>query len=187
METVTLTITEALAEIRTITRRLDKKRDGLKPHLYRQDQMRDPLEASGGSVEWLKRERQAIADLEDRLVVIRTAIQDTNRETSLTLRGDTRSVAEWLIWRREVAPNRQRQVREILQALVQVRDQAKRQGLGIRSAKDGDGGGTAVGDVIVHVDEAELAAEAEKLEEVLGTLDGQLSLLNATTSVTVPQ
>jgi hypothetical protein len=38
---------------------------------------------------------------------------------------------------------------------------------------------------IVHVDELKLAQAAEKLEVVLGGLDGKLSLLNATTFVEI--
>lgn len=36
-------------------------------------------------------------------------------------------------------------------------------------------------DVVVNISEDELAKESEKLEEMLGALDGQLSLKNATT------
>jgi hypothetical protein len=38
-------------------------------------------------------------------------------------------------------------------------------------------------DYIVNIDEARLAKEIEDLEETLGTLDGQLSLKNATVMI----
>ena len=40
-------------------------------------------------------------------------------------------------------------------------------------------------DIVVNINEKELAEQAEALEEVLGSLDGQLSLKNATIYIDV--
>lgn len=53
-----ITITEALAEIKTIGKRIDSKKQFVTSHLARQDGVKDPLEKDGGSAELLKRERQ---------------------------------------------------------------------------------------------------------------------------------
>ena len=98
-------ITEALAEIKTIAARTIKKREAIMRYFSRDSRFRDPLEADGGSKEFVKRERQAIKDLEERLVKIRSAIQAINLRTSLAVNGTTRTVSEWLNWRREISNN----------------------------------------------------------------------------------
>src|ERR1035438_7251391 len=70
-----LTITEALQEIKTIGKRLDKKRAAAAQYLARDARARDPLEKDGGSAKFISEERQAIADLETRVISIRTHIQ----------------------------------------------------------------------------------------------------------------
>ena len=69
------TITEALAELKTLGKRIEKKRESVAMFLTRQDGLKDPLEKDGGSVEFIKRERQAVKDLEQHHVNIRLAIQ----------------------------------------------------------------------------------------------------------------
>ena len=53
---MSITITEALAEIKTISKRLEKKRESIFNFVGRQDGIRDPLEKDGGSVEFIIRE-----------------------------------------------------------------------------------------------------------------------------------
>ena len=88
----------------------------------------------------------------------------------------SRTIADWLVWRREVAPVQQTFLANIRARIEQARQEAARKGAGlskdIESAKPND--------VIVNVNEQELAREIEGLEDVLSTLDGQLSLRNAT-------
>jgi hypothetical protein len=172
-----MTITEALAEIKTINKRLQKKREFVLAHAVRDDKLKDPLEKDGGSAKVLGEERQSIGDMETRAVRLRSAINRSNQETELTIGGDTRTVSDWLIWRREVMPAYQR-------FLVQMntRVQNERENLAYRRNATGEENDS---DVVVNLDEKALGSEAEKLEEILGTLDGQLSLLNATVTVEV--
>lgn len=170
-----VTITEALAEIKTINKRLDKKRAFVLSHATRDDKLRDPLEKDGGSSSVLDQERQSIKDLETRVVRLRNAINVSNQSTTLTVAGDTRPVAEWLTWRREVMPA----YRKFLVSLNST-IQSER-----HSASYGRRGEDDQSNMVVNVDERALGEEAEKLEEILGSLDGQLSLLNATTAVEV--
>lgn len=177
-----LTITEALAELKTLGKRIEKKREYVLSFLYRQDGIKDPLEKDGGSVEVVRRERQAIADLETRHVAIRTAIQKKNQETPITIGDITKTIAEWLTWRKEVAPGAQEFVKKMRMNINGARNQAQQKGWGVVQP-----GGTAQqpADFLIMVDEAELAAAAEQFETVLGTLDGQLSLKNATVMIDV--
>ena len=87
------TITESLAEIKTIGKRLIKKRHALGSYIARDVRVRDPLEKNGGSEKFVAEERQSIADLENRVIAIRTAIQQSNLNSTVTVGGSTRSVA----------------------------------------------------------------------------------------------
>lgn len=176
------TITEALAELKTIQKRLEKKREYVLSFLARQDGIKDPLEKDGGSVEVISRERQAITDLETRHVAIRTAIQKVNQTTLIMVGETTKTIAEWLTWRKEIASGAQSFIAKMRQMILQARTQAQQKGWAARGATETAQQPT---DVLINADEAALAAEAESYEYILGTLDGQLSLKNATVIIEV--
>lgn len=177
---VKMTITEALADIKTSIARIGKKRESIMRYFSRDGRLRDPLETEGGSKEYIKREQQAIRDLENRIVRIRSAIQGVNLRTSLAINGDTRTVSEWLNWRREISNPRKQFLAQMAQGLTQVRQNALRQGMAVTDKES-----YAPGDVVVMLNEQDLAKDIEHLEMSLGTLDGKLSLLNATTMIEV--
>lgn len=176
-----LTITEALAELKTIEKRLGKKREAFAPYIWRQEGLKDPMaKEEGGSAGYVSREIQGIRDLEERIISIRTAIQTVNLATSLSIEDRTRSIAGWLTWRKEVAEGQKALVRSIQTALAQTRKNALAKGLTVLKSEQE---ATSSVDIIINVDEGELNREAETLEKILGDLDGKLSLLNATTYV----
>jgi len=177
------TITEALAEIKTIEARLGKKRESIIPYLARGGQLRDPMEdIDGGSAEFIRRERQAINDLEERVIRIRTAVQAKNQEVTLTLGERTRTLAGWLTWRREISEGQKQYLAQLFQTIQHTRNQAR----GRQVVQAGDtSAGKPEETVIINVKESELTAEIEAIEKTLGDLDGKLSLLNATTKITI--
>jgi hypothetical protein len=175
-----LTITEALAEIKTISKRVEKKREAINGFLARQDGVRDPLEKEGGSVEFIKRERQGVSDLEARMVALRRGIQRANDETAVTIGARSMPIADWLVWRRDIAPGERAFLNNLRANINGIRQQAQKQGNAVVTAASD---AVRPQDVIINVNEQALAAEIEALEEVLGALDGQLSLKNATTIV----
>lgn len=180
-----LTVTEALAEIKTLGKRMEKRRENVVPYLFRQRAVVDPLEVDveGGSPEFIRRERQGLADLEERLVRLRTAIQALNLRETITVDGEERTIAGWLTWRKEVLPGRRQFLQTLRNRIEQVRKEAGQKQVGVVNV---DASSTAkYSDVIINLNEAALAAEIEHLEMVVGTLDGQLSLKNATTTITV--
>lgn len=180
---MTMTITEALAEIKTIGKRLEKKKSFVQGYLWRQEGLKDPLvKEYVDSISAIKAERQAINDLQKRIIQIRTAIQKANETTTLIIGDQTQTMAEWLIWKREVAPAYQQFLIAIANKLHSMRSEVQRKGLSVVTS--GDLAKTPQ-DIIVNIDEQALAQEIEKLEEVLGNLDGQLSLKNATVMVEV--
>ena len=177
-----LTITEALAEIKTIGKRVQKKREFIGQYAFRQEIVRDPLENQGGSKAAIVTELQSVRDLEERLIALRRAIAKANTETSVTVGGVTRPLQDWLTWRREVSGQRKASVSAMFQAIQNFRQKQMQAGFAVHtepSAQPGDK------DIIVNVDERALAQEAEELEQVLGTLDGLLSLKNAPVTIDV--
>lgn len=168
-----LTITEALAELKTLAKRLQAKRQYVVDHLIRPEIVKDPLEKDGGTPVVLAREAQAIADLAQRVITIRTSIQKANHITPVTVNGETRTLAEWLTWRKEVAPGHQSFLNAIRTGIQQ-----NRKAWAARTDTNGAG-------LLVNWDEAALAADIEKTEKILGELDGQLSLKNATVMVEI--
>lgn len=177
-----MTITEALAELKTMQKRIEKKREYVGAFLVRQDGIKDPLEKDGGSAVVIARERQAIADLEQRHVAIRTAIQKINQTTPITVADTTKTIAEWLTWRKEIAVGAQKFNNSLRETIHRARTQAQQKGWQTRAAGEV---AQAPTDFVVMVDEAQLAADAERYETILGTLDGQLSLKNATVLIEV--
>lgn len=182
-----LTITEALQEIKTINSRIQKKRDAVAKYIVRDSRIRDPFEDKGGSLTYIKQERQAIGDLEWRIIAIRTAIQQSNLSSAMEISGTVRSVAEWLTWRREVAAGQKNFLQMIFNSIVQTRQALQAKGgkvVAVASATvnlDKD----APVEAVVAVDEQETIQMIEGMENVLGTLDGRLSLFNATTTIDV--
>lgn len=177
-----ITITEALAEIKTIGKRLESKRGAIGPYLVRQDGVRDPLEKEGGSTKFIAQERQAIGDLEDRIIALRRGIQAANDATTVTINGNARSISEWLTWRRDVAPGQKAFLTGIRNALNNVRNKARQEGVALISAS-ATTAEIKPTDLVVSIDEAALNAEIEGIEDTLGQLDGQLSLKNATVTI----
>ncbi len=100
----------------------------------------------------------------------------------VTINGTTHSIADWLVWRREVAPQVKGLLQGLRQGLASLRQQAQQKGIAVRAV---DQGAQAPTDVIVNLDEKALADEIEGLEDTLGQLDGVLSLKNATVLIDV--
>jgi hypothetical protein len=172
------TITEALAEIATIDKRLPKKASDLIPYVARVEQVKDPMEKSGGSAKYLREQRQSFSDLLARKVALRAAIAKSNAETEITIAGKSMSVADWLVWKRECHVSLQNMRRGLLSQAQGARAAAQKQG--VMLVKVGEG---QPDDIVVNLDEGELLQEIDEAEEQFGLLDGLLSLKNATTFV----
>lgn len=169
-----MTITEALAEIKTIDKRISSKQEFINSFLFRLDHVKDPHEKDGGSTQLLSQEMQAIKDLEQRKVDIRIGIQKANEATKVSIEGMERSIADWLVWRREVAPTRERFLYTMQASVKQARDAMRRGSFGSTNTS------LEKYDLIVNIDEKGIAKESEQMKNILGQLDGQLSLKNAT-------
>ena len=168
-----------MQEIKTLAKRIEKKRKFIEAYLWRSNQIKDPHEKDGGSHMLIKKERQAILDLENNIINIKRRINMANAATHVTICGETRTIADWLIWRRELATKRKRFLESVQLTVQSARSRATQRGIQVSD----DPYKAGVNDVIVNVDEKLLAEEIERIEEILSSLDGQLSLKNATVQI----
>lgn len=179
----TVTITEALADLKVIQKRIANKQGFIGDHIARAEQMRDPLAKDGGSPAVIEREMQALHDLREDAVSIRRAIKQANAVTEVTIGSTTRTIADWLVWRRDVAPVEQSFLTGLVKFVERARQQATQRGGALVSAT-ANTADTKPTDIIVNVSEVELSKNVEELNALLELLDGQLSLKNATVMVT---
>lgn len=181
VDTNEITITEALAEIKTLKARIAKKREAVKRYLVRDAMLKDPLVEQGGGAEYIKKERQSIGDMETRIVTIRSQIQTANTKNVLAINGRTMTVGQWLNWRREVAPEAKGWLTVMVSHVESIRNQARSKNKTLTSNADTND----PNEVIVNLDEKALADESEMMEKTLGDLDGKLSLFNATQKISI--
>lgn len=177
-----MTITEALAEIKTILKRIQSKREFIENYQLRLDSLKDPLEKDGGSAKAVAEAAQAISDLEDRLVSLRAGIADINNTNSISVEGIEKTIADWLIWRREIAPGQERFLNTLTGRLATARQTV--QGKSYQWGND-KGAVEKAADIVVNIDETKLSKDKERLKNILGQLDGQLSLKNATVMLNI--
>lgn len=173
------TVTEALAELATIDKRLTKKSQEMLPYVARLEQIKDPFVKTGGSEKYLAEQRQSFHDLIIRKIDLRGAIARSNAETMISIGSVEMSVADWLVWKRECYQVTLNMLRGLLSQAQGARAEAQKRGVALITVESK----ASPEDIIVNLDEQKLLEEIEQLEEDYGRLDGLLSLKNATTQV----
>lgn len=174
-----MTITEALAEIKLLQKKIESKRSTVTSNLVRQKQMPDPFQSDGGGQQVMTREIQAVTDLFTRLVSIRGAIAEANLTNKITVAEETKSIHDWLTWKREVAEP----LRNFYQTIhVTIKEALIRQSTNPVVYKDEEGKVHMV-EMVPNADYAEFIKRAEKTQDKFERLDGLLSLRNATITV----
>lgn len=181
------TITEALAELKTIGKKLGTKQAYVLQYVARSAVLRDPLERQGGSQRVIAQEQQAIQDLETRVIAIRAAIAKANQEQIIKIGNTERTIADWLTWRRDVAPGTQSFYAKLRNTIDTTRHRAGMQEPRVYGAAVQVNQQSQVDpNVTIELDETVLQRRIEELETTLGELDGRLSLANATVTIEVP-
>lgn len=172
------TITEALAQLKVLDKRIAKKREFIQGNALRPEFAKDPHAKAGGSAELITQEMQAIRDMQEQKVSIRRAIKAANGQTEVTIGKQTRTIADWLVWRRDVAPMDRDFLRGLSSGIEQERRKLQKGAQVVPAGSE-----AKPSDLVVNIPEFRLSQEIEDLEAALETLDGQLSLKNATVLV----
>lgn len=174
-----MTITEALSELNLISKKLDKQRHALKGACLKYSEHTDPYASDGGAKAFYNKTKQSIVDLEDNLVKIRKAIHAKNIETEITIKGLTKTIDEWLSWKKDIYEGSKNSLNDIENIINREVEEIKKNP---KVKKD-----EADNVVLLTLEPSEDLAEIEKSKERLLTiyenLDGQLSLKNATTII----
>jgi hypothetical protein len=179
-----MTITEALAEIKLINSKLEKKRVRVLDNLVRYSHQPDPFaHEAGGSHGYLNAEVQSIAALEENIGKIRAAIMSANLLHTAEVMGKTKTIYEWLVWKRDVANN-------IKIFFLQVYVKSKERIEYMRKNPHTVGQPSAEVDpelskVVPSLNYVEFSKKHEEVCDILSKLDGVLSLKNATIVVDV--
>lgn len=178
-----MTITEALAEIKLIEKKASKKQETILANLTSMEHLPDVYKEVGGTKEMVKREYQGLNDLWKRLTVIREAIAKSNAETKLTVEGHTRSVNQWLAWKREVQDKQIEFIGSVISKTKQVLD---REAAAPRIVKSNDpvNEPTLLVKITSNIDIPAMTKDQDIYVTLKEKLDGQLSLKNATTTLT---
>jgi hypothetical protein len=177
-KTVKLSIHEALAEIKLIKDKIEKTQAFIAEHLYRPSDMVDPLKE--GSEIVVKRRLQSIHDLAERALAIRAAINKANIENTIKIKGTTRTIAEWLIWKRETLVFLRGAYNTFYVTMNSGREQSSRQAY----AKHLD---IEKIEMVYHLDPEEVLDMRNGLTEIMSLLDGQLSLKNAQIKIEISE
>ena len=163
-----MTITEALAEIHIIDKRLAAKRNFVLDHAAVDSRLKGTIEEKQ-----VNQARQAIRDLEDRRLRIRIVIAKANAETAVTVDSVTMHTDEWLVWKREIYPHSVQHLKSLKSAL----DGAKNELRALLNKPLPDGQPKPGLDF--HVSPEGVAQELEDLQATYEKLDGKLSHKNA--------
>lgn len=177
-----ITITEALAEINLISKKVTKKQTDILGNVVRVSHVKDPYEADGGGFAHNDREHQAIKDLNKRTVRIRAAISTANTTNSLRIGDEEKTIFEWLAWKREVANPYLSFVQQVYTNVKHTLDTAANRP---QLIKDEIEGKAKLVEYVTNVDYPKWLKEYEVTQEKLDRLDGLLSLKNATIVVEI--
>lgn len=177
-----MTITEGLAELKLIDSKVKKKQDAVLGNLVRFEHIPDPFEKEGGSRSYVAKEIQSVGDLLKRHTKIRTAIAKANIESQVTINNETKSIYEWLAWKREISERETSFYRDIYAKTKSAVDQ-----LAARPQffNDQQTGQPAFAKQIVNIDYGTSLGKSEELSDTAAKLDGILSLKNATLTIEV--
>lgn len=171
-----ITITEALSDINLIKKKIASHQNNIKSVLVRMKHIKDPFESDGGSTQMIKRAKQALTDQQKRLEKIRGAISSANLTHEITVGETTKTIFDWLTWKREISGDHAEFVQSVYQT---VRNEQQRIEKSPQVYEDAEGKKHMV-ELVSNIDISDWLREIEISTEMLEKLDGQLSLKNAT-------
>jgi hypothetical protein len=171
-----ITITEALAELNLIDKKITKKNQFITDNLYRYSHQTDIYKNDGGAKKLIEQEKQSIKDLENRKEKIRAGILKANMDNTIKIDKEKKTIYEWLVWKREIAANQINRLKDFYNSLNKANNDFKTSPKFYKNEE----GENIISELIPHMDLNELQKEFEEKQEIYDKLDGLLSLKNAT-------
>lgn len=173
-----ITITEGLAEIKLITKKIASKKEYIGSNLVRIEGTKDPL--GDGRLE-IAKEVQSINDLYTRIVMIREAIAKANLQNTIAINGQTMTINSWLAFKREAGPHLTTFYKELYKNInINQQNNVVRP----QVTKD-DNGNVKLVNYIYNYDLKAANDNAVSYQDIMDKLDGQLSLKNATVTIEI--
>lgn len=173
-----MTVTEALAEVKLIQKKIEKKKATITANTARFEHMKDPY---GDTASMIKEELQSIEDLYAKLTRLRTSVSKANLDTRVSIGGHDKTVTEWLTWKKEVyEPLTGVYSGLTFNATQEIKKNTERPSL-VKNENTNDP--ATLAKLVVNVDIPTLNKKAEQIVEIHEKLDGLLSLKNATVTV----
>ncbi len=180
---MSLRIANAMAEIKLAIRKIASNREFILRNLVRDAERVDPFAKDGSTqAAQIASKLQAINDNARRVVALRSAIGKKNIETLLEIEGIEMSVAEWLIWRRDVLPQLRATMEEIVRQIAGATNPDSMASTRRRLSGERVDGTTKWE---INISEQLVHEELQKLDAIEERLDGALSVLNANTFLDV--
>lgn len=176
-----LTITEALSEVNLIKKKIEAKQTFIKSNMFSYNHLKDPYASEGGIAKKITSELQSLKDLQTRLEKIRAKISEANLHETLTVGETTKTVMEWLAWKREISASQTQFVNFMLSS---IKSELDRYGKTPQVFKD-DAGNNHLAEITPNIDIPAWQREQENLMTINEVLDGKLSLKNATMMIDI--
>lgn len=171
-----MTITEALSEVNLLKKRLDHKKKNFVPLTVKAEHAVDPYASEGGTPAFLKKELQAIEDLQKRFVKIRAAISRANLDNVITIGERTAPIHDWLTWKREISKEETSFINSVVNGVKTAQDQVAKQ----PQCYDAPDGTKHLLKLTTNIDYPAFVKKQEEMSMLFEQLDGKLSLKNAT-------
>lgn len=171
-----LTITEALSELNLIKKKVDNKRKVVAGSLLRAKHEKDAFENVGGIRQFIIGELQAIDDLDSRFLKIKGSIAKANIENLITINGFTKTIHDWLNWKRDLADTQKKFTFNLYSFPKGELERLSKQPQIYLDEKQEK----HLVEFESTIDYPSFLKKSEELNDTFDRLDGQLSLKNAT-------
>jgi hypothetical protein len=171
-----LTITEALSELNLIKKKVDNKRKVVAGSLLKAKHEKDAYESVGGIKQFITNELQSIDDLDSRYLKIKGSIAKANIDNSITVNGFTKTIHDWLNWKRDLSDIQKKFVFNLYSFPKGELERLSKQPQVYKDEKQE----ARLVEFESNIDYPSFLKKSEELNDTFDRLDGQLSLKNAT-------
>jgi len=182
VEKRTLTVAEALKELKLIKTKIERNCTDLNKYSSRIAEMPELIE---GQAAYVKNLRKSTEDLMSNFINIRCAIMTSNLETTVEVAGRTYTITELLFWKQKTNQGGLRDHYEMFIQSFNDRTAETQKAEYRRYATKTEDGDVKQPTVILHYKEKELRELRDKHTEFLLKVDAAIDAANHSTTISV--